>query len=132
MMLSTTHLHEPRQAGPTNSHSAAFPHDPRLRLEALTEPRDMSHDDCPFTAHVNQPKLAPHLIDVHIPSPALSPLSLPAPVLPITHHVAVSPTHDAVSPLIPSEPSTKPEDYQEKQPQFMFASLLAGLVAAMP
>ncbi|KAM0667276.1 hypothetical protein ACQRIU_005131 [Beauveria bassiana] len=98
-MLSTTCHPEPRQADPANSHSAAFPHDPRQRLEALTESRDTSRYNRTFIAYANQPKLAPHIINVNIPSPAHSPLFLPPSLLPLAHHVPVSPTPDAASPF---------------------------------
>ncbi|KAM3507243.1 hypothetical protein MY10362_001907 [Beauveria mimosiformis] len=83
-MLATTCHPEPRQAGPPNSHSA--------------ESRDTSRHNRAFIAYVNQPNLAPHLINVQLSGPARSPLFLPDPVLPITHHVPVTPTYDAVSP----------------------------------
>ncbi|KGQ03984.1 hypothetical protein BBAD15_g10759 [Beauveria bassiana D1-5] len=72
-MHSTACHPEPQQADPANSHSAAFPHDPRRRLEALTESRDTSRYNRTFIAYANQPKLAPHIINVNIPSPAHSP-----------------------------------------------------------
>ncbi|KAH8719616.1 hypothetical protein HC256_000050 [Beauveria bassiana] len=114
-MHSTACHPEPRQAGPANSYSAAFSHDPRLRLEALTESRDTSRYNRTFIAYANQPKLAPHIINVNIPSPAHSPLFLPPSLLPVTHHFPVSPTPDAVSPF--QESAAAPARQMTPSPQ---------------
>ncbi|KAM3452723.1 hypothetical protein MY3296_004292 [Beauveria thailandica] len=93
-MIPITYHPEPRQTGPTNSHSAAFsyPFDclKGISRGCVSKPLESRATLAVIIAHSSPMLTSPlalHLVNVQIPSPALSPVFLPDPVLLITHHV---------------------------------------------